>query len=186
MRLVRKLSTKVHQNNDVLGIEITSAGATAGLAQSPGKYQFNYVKAHVLRGLMIIVFILLTVSMGQAFAFNSNKCTRFLDRGTLVSGPIYLTTSSFQFVSSTGACAAVGMNVEEEAKSFYSFNSDKVLEDIARGKGEYYSSLSALWGCKQDEAVRMVHPLRRGYSVLLKLEVDRQYEFIKKQCSNEG
>lgn len=63
----------------------------------------------------------------------------------------------------------------------YVVNEDKVLVDIARGRGEYYLGLTQLWGCEQASALREVESLRPSLPELLKLGTEEQYKLIKEK-----
>lgn len=120
--------------------------------------------------MWLLIMLLVT---NVSFAYNRNKCRNYLFGKS--GGYNRLGISTSQFVSSTGACAAIGMNREEKAKSFYAFNNDKVLDDIAKGTGEYYLALTKLWGCKEEVALMNVKQLRSSYIELLNSEVEGQY-----------
>lgn len=87
-----------------------------------------------------------------------------------------MVVSATSFVSSTGDCSAIAMNNEERAQRFYAFNHEKVLEDIAKGGGEYYSSLSSLWNCKDKN----VMAARGNYAAIIRLDTVKQYAALKK------
>ncbi len=69
------------------------------------------------------------------------------------------------------------MNKEERAQSFYAFNHEKILEDVAKGGGEYYASLSRLWDC--DDRLTPTDEIRRNYHSISKLELEDQYMSLK-------
>ena len=94
----------------------------------------------------------------------------------MFSGVMNTTYSIGQFTTSTGGCAAIGMNNEERAQSFYAFNHEKVLEDIAKGGGEYYSSMSRLWDCSDKPNILSA---RQNYSALVKQDISQQYKMLK-------
>lgn len=126
---------------------------------------------------------LLFLVLGLCFGFNWSKCERGLidtDREgistQIVSGISNSVYSLAQLTTSTGGCAAIGMNNEERAQSFYAFNHEKVLEDIAKGGGEYYSSMSRLWDCNDKLNIQSA---RKKYSTLVKQDINQQYKTLK-------
>lgn len=122
---------------------------------------------------LIIVFI---VFSNFAWGYNSSRCKRMIDSyGSLNPGRFMISSSSF--ITSTGDCAAIGMTSEERAQSFYAFNSDKVLEDLAKGNGEYLSSIEHLWGCTAD-----IKKVRSQYRDILSLDIEKQYLEIRESC----
>lgn len=135
--------------------------------------------------MRIILMLVIGFLPFEVLGFNWKKCSSQRLGEASIFG---VTTSSSQFTSSTGGCSAIGMSRDEQAQLFYAINYDKVLEDIARGRGEYYLSLSGLWGCGEEDSLKRVHPLRQEYSTLLELEDEAQYYFIKKhmKCKRKG
>ncbi|MFP5492918.1 MAG: DUF3015 family protein [Bacteriovoracia bacterium] len=113
-----------------------------------------------------------------AEAFNGRNCYRFLERWRYLGVPIFTGTS--QYSTSTGACSAIGLNKEDQAQYFYAFNQDKVLEDIAKSKGEYLASFERILGCKME-----LSDLRKNYSALTSIEIEGQYEVVRKSCVSE-
>lgn len=134
----------------------------------------------------LLYFFVSIVIPVYSYAYNGSDCRNYLFGKD--GGYNRLGISTSQFISSTGACSAIGMNREEQAQLFYVNNYDKVMEDIARGRGEYYLTISGMWGCRKEDALNKIHPLRQGYPLLLKLDEEGQYNFIKKyvKCSMRG
>lgn len=131
----------------------------------------------------VFSLILAFTYSSYAFSFNYDKCKRGLvstkGKGiytTIFTGIMNTTYSVGQSLTSTGGCAAIGMTKEEQAQVFYAFNHEKVLEDIAKGGGEYYSSLSRLWGCpyKLDRSL-----IQQKYMSLNQLKLEDQYSVVK-------
>ena len=117
----------------------------------------------------------LLLSFGNAYAFNGKKCWNFLYRWYAI-GVVFFTGTS-QYSSSTGTCSAMAMNREEQAQHFYAFNQDKILEDIAKSRGDYLASFEHILGCK----VELVE-LRKNYAELAVKHMEDQYQLIRKSC----
>lgn len=134
----------------------------------------------------LTILLLFLLVYNNAFAFNWGKCKRFLNRDNSLTGAAGF-ASTTSFFSSTGDCAAIGMKSEERAKVFYAFNYDKVLDDIARGNGEYYVTLTKLWECEKEFSPGNMNKIRNEYSELLRAKVEDQYEMIKDHtCSQRS
>ena len=113
--------------------------------------------------MFLITFIFLAFK--NSFAFNGEKCKRFLDKGTLTSGAVFLTTSTFQYVSSTGACSLIG-KLDHDSKVFVADNYNQLKVDFARGYGEYAMTFASMYGC--DLEVQYLFPIaiKRRFSEL--------------------
>lgn len=124
---------------------------------------------------------LLLFCMGSQFAnaFNFSKCEPIIRGGNGIGA----LGSSTSYISSTSECSAIGMNREDQAKLLYVFNEDKVLEDIAKGDGEYYRAMSKLWGCKQDLVKSDIQGIRKSYHKLLRVNNEARYYLIKQSSS---
>lgn len=122
---------------------------------------------------MVFSKLFYILTLWTLVSFNWRKCSNQNLGDASIFG---VTTSSGQFTTSTGGCAAIGMAKEDQAQVFYAFNHEKVLEDIAKGGGEYYSSLSRLWGCanKLDRSL-----VQQRYMSLNQLELEDQYRAVK-------
>lgn len=97
----------------------------------------------------VILFLLLLVSTDIAFSFNWNKCRRNVlnsAEGNKILGITMAGSSTSSFVSSTGECAMIG-KTDHDAKVFIANNKDKLLQDFAKGEGEYARSFAELYGC---------------------------------------
>ncbi|MFP5492747.1 MAG: hypothetical protein ACLGG0_14685 [Bacteriovoracia bacterium] len=112
----------------------------------------------------------------HTYAFNGKQCWKFLYRWYHFGVPVFTGTS--QYSSSTGACSAISMSKEEQAQHFYAFNQDKILEDIAKSRGDYLASFERILGCKVGLA-----GLRKNYAELALKHVDDQYLAIKDNSS---
>lgn len=120
-----------------------------------------------------IVLLIVSIFTGQiSSAFDGEKCLHIMGQGYGWG----MVVSATSFVSSTGDCSAIAMNNEERAQSFYAFNHEKVLEDVAKGGGEYYSSMSRLWDCNDKLNIQSA---RKNYSTLVKQDINQQYKTLK-------
>jgi hypothetical protein len=72
-----------------------------------------------------------------------------LDSGTLTSGAAYLTTSAFQYISSTGACAMDGQ-IDQDSKKIIADNWEHLKVDFAKGHGEYAMAFASMYGCDHE------------------------------------
>lgn len=125
------------------------------------------------------ILVLLFIIPGSAFSFNSAKCKRVgLDPrgggwGThLVFGLFNLSTSSGQYISSTGECSAMA-NLESRKKTFIADNIDNLLKDIAKGSGEYAFAYAKLGGCDSIGQVQFTKEMKSRF---VKLRFDHSTE----------
>ena len=119
-----------------------------------------------------LVFVLM-LNVSTSLAYNHKRCVPTMASAAGVG----VLVSTVSYVSSTGECAAIGMNKEEQAQHFYAFNQDKVLEDIAKSKGDYLASFEHILGCK----VELVE-LRKNYAELALKHMEDQFQLIRKSC----
>lgn len=128
--------------------------------------------------MRFIFYSLLCLIPMKAFSFNWDRCSKkWIDTSSWLGEGWF--TSSSSYLSSTGECSALGMVKEDQAKLFYAFNNDKVLNDVARGTGEHYLALSEMWGCSEKSALNEVSSLRENYLELVHSELGTQYSMMK-------
>lgn len=119
------------------------------------------------RILVLIVFILsgeCYLLLDEAFAINHDRCSKrfpFMYKGVYGPGamlagffsttthPIDSSTYSSQVTSSWGECSLVGAH--DQRNQFLYANSDNVMVDSARGRGEYVDALAQLSGCQGEK-----------------------------------
>jgi len=92
---------------------------------------------------MKIFILILAVLSAEAHAFNLNKCKRTYPNNrnrswqvVALGNMIGMSTSSAEFISSTGNCAMIGQ-IEHEKKMFIVTNFDKMKEDLTKGNGDH-------------------------------------------------
>ncbi|MFP5520744.1 MAG: DUF3015 family protein [Bdellovibrionia bacterium] len=133
-----------------------------------------------------IVLFLSAIFCLDAHTFNWRKCksNKIDTRGDsfhtqIVSGIFDYSYSTAQFITSTGECSAIGMSSDERAQLFYAFNYDKVLEDIAKNRGEYLASFEKILGCKVEFS-----KLRNNYDALSRASIEEQFYAVRGSCHN--
>ncbi|OFZ15271.1 MAG: hypothetical protein A2X86_08070 [Bdellovibrionales bacterium GWA2_49_15] len=109
---------------------------------------------------LIRTSLLMIILIDHSFAFSWKRCHKEWIQSTFGTGVAISTTS---FVSSTGACSAIGMNTQDQKKLFVAQNSDKLMEDSARGGGEYLSAYASLSGCLQDGRDKLPVVFQRNF-----------------------
>lgn len=96
--------------------------------------------------------------------------------------PTFLTTSSLQFISSTGECSMLGQ-VDHDSKVFIAHNLDKLKVDFARGRGEYAMAFASIYGCNREGQLLFPSLLKSKFSEVVKKEED--LEDVHKMLVNE-
>jgi hypothetical protein len=105
-----------------------------------------------------ICFFFLLLLSTEVFAFNLQRCREgnppkegevILERNLLVNitGTF---TSSTEYVSSTGNCAAIG-SVEEKRELFFAYNYKFIMQDMARGGGDNLNAFLSLFNCTDSQ-----------------------------------
>ena len=87
--------------------------------------------------MKIFLIFALTLFSISSLAYNDSRCNRVF--GRYFWGASGLVSTS-QFSSSTGECAAFGMN-EEARQQYYALNFDQIKSDAARGEGDWMKTL---------------------------------------------
>jgi hypothetical protein len=129
-----------------------------------------------VKSLMTLFFVLFLFPQ-MAQAFNGSRCAKFLEAPNYMGkterqfAKMFLsTTSTFQYITSTGKCKMLGGISESEKKQFVAHNTDHLKKNIIRAEGDYLSAMTYLYGCDQD-----VQPL-----VALRLQESTQKIFGNK------
>ncbi|MFP5387570.1 MAG: DUF3015 family protein [Bacteriovoracia bacterium] len=126
-----------------------------------------------------MISILLSFYILNAFAFKSEKCRRFIGR----VGMYGFFSSTTSYVSSTGECAMIG-KTDHDAKVFIAHNFDKMLEDFAKGKGEYALAFAGLYNCDPTSQQLFVIAVKEKYIDLLRLHESRDvFNFLRAEIS---
>jgi hypothetical protein len=130
--------------------------------------------------LMSFFFVLYSVN---AAAFNFNKCKRIIPTGN--GAGIFLSTTSF--FSSTGECAMIG-EAEHDKKVYFVHNFDKMLEDFAKGNGEYAQSFAKMHGCSAIAQKAYPQIMKKNLNVLIQFDSTetskKTYELLEKYFYN--
>jgi hypothetical protein len=136
-----------------------------------------------LRSFLVIMFLMTSFS---SRAFNWEKCkSRNLYGGSGVEGIIFnFSTSTSQFVSSTGNCAAIG-KADHDSKLFIALNFEKMKVDFSKGEGEYAAAFAEFYYCKEHEK-KIIFSMRikEKYQLLLDAEnksMDHVHTFMKSE-----
>jgi hypothetical protein len=105
----------------------------------------------------------------RAYAFDWTKCREKRAEIYDKVGPLVAPTSTGQFTSSTGECAAIG-SIEEKQKTFIAANYLELQKDIARGNGEYTKALAKLFAIDLASLEVFDQQLKRNYMNIFKSE----------------
>lgn len=142
--------------------------------------------------LLMLIFIL--GNSPKAFAFNWGKCKRGgLDTrggiGTMVGASLLnMTTSSAQFLTSTGECAMLGV-MENDKKVFIADNLDRMKDEFAKGSGEYSSSFARMHGCLQSGQTHFLKIMKKNYQSFREIETksdfDKLYQYLEAPFQND-
>lgn len=109
---------------------------------------------------IVLVILLLGISL-PVLSFNFRNCKRSLQPYGMFGG----ITSSVQFSTSTGACAAVAYRAEEKER-FFAINYDKLQNEAARGYGEHLYTLGQLSNCSKDEQFKLNEYFKKNYPLI--------------------
>lgn len=132
----------------------------------------------------LIFFLFFFVS--NLYAFNGRKCDHLMREKGGFRIATFLTTSSAQFLSSTGECSALGLNKEEQIKTFYYVNNERIKQDVAQGRGEYLDSFVQLVGCNQKTDLILRRELKNEFKILFVNDLEQSYKnlvpILDKNC----
>jgi hypothetical protein len=106
---------------------------------------------------------ILLLNGSLTWAFDSKKCHEANVEVSNWVGPFGLFTSSGQFTSSTGGCAAIGLNSNQKTQAFVASNIKELQKDIARGDGEYLTALTHLLGLDPNLSSAFKNKMQRHY-----------------------
>ncbi len=92
---------------------------------------------------------------GDAMAFKASRCAKVFPGESKGLGKVEkiwyvmfsVSTSTSQFLTSTGDCKMIGGISQEERKIFVAGNADQLRMDMVRAEGEYLSAAAFLYGC---------------------------------------
>ncbi len=112
----------------------------------------------------LILLFLITFVFPNAHAFKGSRCSKLFTPPSYIGKNertfaflFYLSTSTSQFFTSTGACRMLGGISEKERTFFVAENSQHIKKDLVRAEGDYLAAVSFLYGCdnKSYEGVAM-------------------------------
>jgi hypothetical protein len=107
-----------------------------------------------------LLFLMVSMSH-KTNSFDWSKCRQLLNKDqSMTGGGASLSSSGFS--SSIGACSALGSNLEEERKLFYTFNYNYIKSDIAKGGGENLISFLVLSDCESKVYPPMAVELKKN------------------------
>ncbi len=131
---------------------------------SEGKFMFK----------QMIVCLVMSVISFDSLAFNWDKCRSMINKDkSLTGGGFFMSTTSF--VSSVGECAMIGQ-ADHDKKVFIVFNLDMILNDLAKGNGEYLATFIKLNGCSKSSVVMYSQIQRSKILELSKSYTRNDYE----------
>lgn len=88
-----------------------------------------------------------------------------------------MTTSTFQYVSSTGACSMTG-EVSHDSKVYIASNFEELREDFARGSGEYAFALAAIYGCDDEARRDLPVQMKKRFLDISDRDIDRTHSIL--------
>lgn len=95
------------------------------------------------------------------FGFSRKKCFNQPQlRGVGIGAS---TISSGQFTTSTGGCALIGMNKNDEFEMFYYANFEHLSSDAAKGGGDYLSAFLEIDGCNEGAIIMLKNRFDRYF-----------------------
>jgi len=133
---------------------------------------------------MRIICTILVLLISEAYGFSGRKCDAFMKREGFFGLPTFLTTSTGQFLSSSGECSAVGKTPEQERQLFYAVNWKFIQNDVAKGYGENLTALLRLSGCKGSKNSPAQKMLKNDYENIFDKDVEGSYLYISPILDN--
>lgn len=130
---------------------------------------------------IIQVLVHLSINLcivNSAFAFNWNKCKRFMNRDPNDLFGIDFTTSTSQWSSSSGDCSMIGEKSHDE-KVFFAQNFEEIKIDVARGGGEYLSAFNSYSSCQGQD-----RELQSNYENIFVHDMESSFKNLKKFSCN--
>lgn len=97
--------------------------------------------------------VIYIVTINNGFAYNGERCEKYLDRHSFFNGNAEL-ISSTQLTSSFGECSLMG-DREKEIELYFYVNYNSIKTDASRGKGEYLDGLMSLLSCNEEAGKRL-------------------------------
>jgi hypothetical protein len=82
--------------------------------------------------------------------------------------------STTQFISSWGKCSIFSNSFEEEKKTFFTNNFEKIRTNSSQGDGEYLSAYFDLIGCRVEGRESMSSTLQKNYNEIFGKENEIQ------------
>lgn len=125
------------------------------------------------------LLLLFVFAAGRVHGFNWERCQSIINKSSFQGEGVFTSTSGYS--SSTGECSMLGKS-EHDTKVFYLDNNPKIIDDIAKGHGEYLNSFLKIMGCSSKEYAGVSSELKNRFGNLLLMNTKNQYEYIKSQC----
>lgn len=119
--------------------------------------------------VITILILLSSHFLSSAYAYDWDKCRRSLmkqgrDAG-LYGGVATVTIFPSQFISSWGACSAVG-KPENDRKAFYNDNFESLKINFSENRGEYLKAFVSFYKCSIDGEDNFVKLIRNNYKAV--------------------
>ncbi len=108
-----------------------------------------------MKWLIAAIAVVSLALTGTARAFKGSRCSKLYDAGSYMGKnerailKLFLaTTSTGQFITSTGQCKMIGGISGEQRELFIASNAQQLMRDIARAEGEHLAAVAFLYGCR--------------------------------------
>lgn len=107
-----------------------------------------------MKWIFVFSFILLILQIENSEAFDRRRCgkvygsTDGLGKNERFWAKFFsASTSTSQFVTSTGDCRLIGAVSKEEKILFIADNADQLMNEVVRGEGDYLKAVAFLYNC---------------------------------------
>lgn len=127
-----------------------------------------------MRFTFFILFSFLFIQSESAFALNRKRCAQLYGNtnglGKKMRHLLKLysaTTSTAQFVTSTGKCRLVGGISNDERKLFIADNSEQLKMEIVQAQGEYLTTVANLYNCDSKFHERFAFKIQQNATQIL-------------------
>lgn len=147
--------------------------------------------------MKILAVIFLASICSSSFAFNWKRCQRTFpnENPTSLGFAVFQKlvggiTSTFEYVSSTGHCAAFG-SLEVQKDFYYTLNYNHIQNETARGNGETLEGLFVLFGCSDKQRPQVLQDLKQNFELYfdvreLQLSKERVFQKLAQNCHSQA
>jgi hypothetical protein len=132
-----------------------------------------------MKWIFSLILVSSFIQIDEAKAFDRRRCGKvygstsgFGKNETFWAKFFSASTSTSQFLTSTGDCRLIGGVSTEDKKYFIADNADQLMNDIVRAEGDYLEAVAFLYECEKKSFDQLARSLQKNVTTLFGKNLD--------------